>query len=370
MRDAFPRTIGWMGESYEFLLEDCQRLAPAVVGEWDPEQRESELEIQGRWFGGEFGKAFLGADGEEIEIVQWGRWNRGAGPDFEGCAVRVDGALRRGAIELDLDARDWERHGHGGNPEFNDVVLHVFTDGPSLNRFYTRTHEHRLVPQLQLPQYAWSQGPPDYLPEISPGRCVAPLGRFSDKEVESLLIGAASFRLREKSLRLRAMIASTSFEQAVFQALAEALGFHQNRASMAVLAQRCALEVLRALSIPDREALLLGEAGFLERKPWDSPDHEARRYFEDLRERWGALEEGSHLPSRDLPWRLSGNRPQNHPQRRIAALGAIVEAWDTLLPILECPSTTAGKVVSNHVNNFLNNLRHPFWSRRWTWQSA
>ncbi len=49
---------------------------------------ESELEIQARWFGGEFGREFVGVDGERIEIVQFGHWNHASGPDFTEAAVR------------------------------------------------------------------------------------------------------------------------------------------------------------------------------------------------------------------------------------------------------------------------------------------
>src|SRR5690606_6197109 len=106
--------------------------------------------------------------------------------DFTEVAVRVDGELRRGALEVDVDVRDWERHGHGGNREFNEVVLHVFTDQPAMNRVFTRTEDHRNIPQLLLPQFTGLEGPPDFLPEAFPGRCVAPLSRMTDGEVESL----------------------------------------------------------------------------------------------------------------------------------------------------------------------------------------
>jgi len=42
----------------------------------------SELELQARWFAGDFGKQFVSTAGDEIEIIQFGIWNREAGPDF------------------------------------------------------------------------------------------------------------------------------------------------------------------------------------------------------------------------------------------------------------------------------------------------
>src|SRR5690349_16410289 len=42
----------------------------------------SELELQARWFAGDFGKQFISTNGNKIDIIQFGVWNREAGPDF------------------------------------------------------------------------------------------------------------------------------------------------------------------------------------------------------------------------------------------------------------------------------------------------
>src|ERR1700757_788196 len=63
----------------------------------------SELEIQARWFAGEFGKQFVTTAGDTIDVVQFGTWNREAGPDFRDAAVSVNGSEpARGCIEIDL----------------------------------------------------------------------------------------------------------------------------------------------------------------------------------------------------------------------------------------------------------------------------
>ena len=36
----------------------------------------SELELQARWFAGDFGKEFVSTSGGRIDIVQFGVWNR------------------------------------------------------------------------------------------------------------------------------------------------------------------------------------------------------------------------------------------------------------------------------------------------------
>ncbi len=355
----FPVAAG----RYGIFRSQVWEKSSAVVRE-DGIESESEMELQARWFGGEFGRRFVGVEGEQIEIVQFGHWNRAAGPDFTETAVRINGKLKSGSIEIDSNVRDWEGHGHGVNPEFESVVLHVFKDGPALNRFFTRTARHREVVQLQLPQYAWSQGPPDFLPEAFPGRCVAPLSVMMDDEVESLLLCASQYRLRSKSERLQVMTSSTSVDQALYQALAEALGFHQNKTAMAVLAQRCPIGPLMRMKPFEREARLFGAAGFLDREIFDEAAHaEARRYLRDLWDCWWKMRDRvESTPARAIQWRFSGSRPGNHPQRRVGALAALVGQWEELRGLWENPVNS----VEKFVNNSLNNLHHPFWEGHFT----
>ena len=99
----------------------------------------SELELQARWFAGDFGKRFISTAGDEIDVVQFGTWNRESGPDFRDAAIRINGGDPiRGCIEIDLLDRSWETHGHATNPAFDETVLHVFVER-SDREFFTRT---------------------------------------------------------------------------------------------------------------------------------------------------------------------------------------------------------------------------------------
>lgn len=363
MSASFPAAA----ERYEGFRHRIWSQAGSVVRGVERPFRD-EIDLQAQWFGGEFGRFFTGSEGEKIEIVQFGHWNRGAGPDFTEVAVRLDGELRRGTLEVDVDVRDWERHGHIANREFNEVVLHVFTDQPAMNRIFTRTEDNRNIPQLLLPQYSGLEGRPDFLPEAFPGRCVAPLSRMADGEVESLLTAAAQYRLRRKSERLRVMTESTSGEQAMFQALAEALGFRQNKTAMAILAQRCPVNLLLGMDKMEREAYLFGAAGFLSSGGCEAPAGEdSRVYQRSLWDRWWKIRDSVETaPRRAIAWRFHGTRPHNHPQRRVGALAGLLEQWGQLRPLWE-------KNVNNrekYVNKLLKSLSHPFWEHHYTLASG
>ena len=65
------------------------------------------------------------ASGSTIEILHPGDWNRGAGPDFLGAEILVDGKRLRGDIEIHLRCADWHAHGHDRDPHFGGVILHA-----------------------------------------------------------------------------------------------------------------------------------------------------------------------------------------------------------------------------------------------------
>lgn len=228
-----------------------------------PATREpSELELQARWFAGDFGRVFRSVCGKQIEIVQFGTWNREAGPDFTGAAIRIDrGEVARGSIEFDLTNRSWETHGHATNPAFETTVLHVFVHA-SEQAFFTRTPSHRNVPQVRVQLATLPDSFAANVPLARPGRCQAPLHGLPAERVRGVLTGASQFRLQRKAARLRTLIDNHGRDEALFQEIAAALGYKQNKLPFTLLAQRLPLATLRA-SGDDAEALLFGVAGFL-----------------------------------------------------------------------------------------------------------
>lgn len=326
----------------------------------------SELEIQSLWFAGAFGQQFTGTEGESVRVVDFGVWNSGAGPDFTGCTVTVHGETRHGDIELDPDVRDWERHGHGGNPDYNGVVLHVFLTRPE-ERFFTRSQQHRRVPQVQLEPGALEAGVrPDLgLPAARLGRCAAPLRGMPAERVASLLEHAAQFRLQRKAARLARSVAAQGREQAVYQALAQALGYRHNQRSFMILAQRLPVRELRRQKPAEREARLFGAAGFLEGVRYEDTRGEARHYLHQLWSEWWKLRErcARWLDPRHHPvWRTAGTRPGNHPQRRLGALAAMLQHW----PQVSAPLLEADRWSLAGWRDRLQGLQHPYWSRHYT----
>jgi hypothetical protein len=319
----------------------------------------NELELQARWFAGEFGKSFVSTNGDTIDIVQFGTWNRETGPDFKDAAIRVNGGeARRGCVEIDLVDRNWETHGHSTNPAFDQTVLHVFID-QSDREFFSRTTSNRNVPQIRIDPAILPEAFSANIPLARPGRCRAPLGNLPEERIRSILDAAAQFRLQKKAARIRAKIENHGRDETLFQEIAAALGYKENKLPFTLIAQRSSLKSLRDKP-DDIEAILFGVAGFLGTPDLAVYKKSSRDYLRELWDRWWPYRNDMQrliLPAKI--WKHSSTRPSNHPQRRLAALSVVAHQWPAFRRSL---SKRNEKVVCN----LLEDLDHPFWKFRYT----
>jgi len=329
-------------------------------------QPMNELDLQSLWFGGAFGGEFISVDGRKVRIIDYGVWNSSAGPDFTGCTVEVEGERLHGDIELDPDARDWERHAHGANVDYARVVLHLFLDAPN-ERFFTRTCDHREVVQVRLsPEMLPDQVKPNrHLAAARLGRCHTPLSEMSPARVQSMLEAAAQHRLEKKSLKLHRCVEAHGREQAIYQALAQALGYRNNQQPFNILAQRFPVKTLLKMPVGERESLLFGVSGFLEGVVYEDTLPETRLYLRGLWESWWKQRAAAQKwmqPQQALRWKLAAIRPGNHPQRRLGALTAMLKQWERVSgPLME-----AGRWSQESWRETLLSLTHDFWSTHYT----
>src|SRR5437867_5409617 len=279
-----------------------------------PQRTPTELELQARWFAGDFGKHFVTTTADKIDIVQFGTWNREAGPDFRDAAIRVNGGEPvRGCIEIDLIDRNWETHGHASNPAFEETVLHVFVE-KSDREFFTRTKSNRNVPQLCIDPTVLPDAFNANVPLARPGRCQSPLKDLPEERVKSVLDAAAHFRLRRKAARIRNKIDSHGRDEALFQEIAAALGYKENKLPFTLIAQRLPLKFLRETP-QDIESLLFGVAGFLQTADLDLYNRSTIEYVRQLWDSWWPHRDDlQRLILSPKAWHVSGTRPLNHPQ--------------------------------------------------------
>ncbi len=253
--------------------------------------------------------------GQPFRVVYPGRPGGPAGPDFVDSVIETSGGERiTGDVELHVDAPDWYRHGHHGDPAYNGVILHVVmrTGGRG-----TSTHQSGTsVPIVRL------QGPAS---DTGGGHdlLLASLRSASDSEVEERLDRAGEMRFLAKSGGFAMELRSGDADQLVYAALLEGLGYSANRRPFRLLAGAVPYSHLAALRgepaatrLLAVKALLLHGAGMI-----DSAPPEDRPAISSLLRRLPL-----RRPVRKGEWTTSGVRPANHPARRTLGAARILDS--------------------------------------------
>lgn len=304
-----------------------------------------ELEIQARLFNGEYGTSFQTTGAAKVEILHFGEWNRESGPDFKSATLRFDdNPPLRGDIEVDWDARDWERHGHAINPTYESVALHLFIEDSGAAAF-ARTPQNRAIPQARLDLEAGFTAPP--ATQSTP---------VDTPSAQAMIAAAAEFRLHRKHAAIASASALHGPAASLFHGVATCLGYKDNSIPFLLAAQRTGLD--RACGNCG-ESLLFGIAGFLEPRSFDNADSTTRTYLKPLWDHWWTVRD--HLSRLVLPpssWKLGGIRPQNHPHRRLGALAAIASDFQRF-------RKAADMADPDSLVEFFENLRHPYWTHHW-----
>lgn len=347
-------------ELHRAVLQDCGGYLAAEAD--SPTKRKlGELEVQSLWMAGLLGNEGVTLRHGAVRIIDFGEWNRSVGPDFRRAEIEIDGVRMRGDIELDPTAQDWEHHGHGSNPEYNKVVLHVVLSPPP-EGWYTRDSQHRDIPILTISEQtlltATVASPP--LPAEKLELCREPLAAMGAEEITHMLQAAAAYRILNKRKAFRKKATNLGLRQAWYEALAETLGYHANKLAMQMLARRAPI---RELGI-HAESILFGTAGFLVPVLPEQATPETRSYHRSVWDAWWPQRSQYELEtSRAINWHFAPVRPGNHPHRRVAALATAVAQWKSIEPLLNA-------VRARELTKKLTSLEHPYWSHHCTLPSA
>ena len=261
--------------------------------------------------------------GTRIRVLYPGRSGTAAGPDFRDALLDVEGlGLVRGDVEIHLRQRDWKSHGHGGDPNYNGVVLHgsLEVDSPetelesgtsapvvSLSVLFDEVEGAELA-ELEDTQVAFD------LWELLAHRGYARPG--GAEEAGDLLDRAGDERFRHKAATLARFVAEQGPEQTLYEALLEGLGYRHNQQPFVKLARAAPYAALRRAMLP-----VLAEQRPMALRHWllalsglaDSLSGAPLR----LPPEFGPLMERKE-------WRLFRVRPSNHPAARIEGAAGLV----------------------------------------------
>ena len=271
-------------------------------------------------------RELLTAGGERLRVLYPGRRQGSGGPDFHHAVIRTGAGEIRGDVELHVRSSGWHAHGHHRDPGYNGVVLHVVLwDDQGRD---TILQNGTAVPVLPLHQYLASTDAFPSLLTAAEEPCHDAVARLGEGVVGALLDEAGDERFRSKARHFRSQLAAANCDQVLYQGLMRALGYSRNSDTFEELARRVPLATLRNMA-----------QGACPTSP------EA------------ALHRALTGEARLLTWRVSGVRPANSPQRRIAAAARLLARWlpsgglahGLLQAVAESDATAGHKGLEGHL---------------------
>jgi hypothetical protein len=262
--------------------------------------------------------------GQAVRIISPGIPNSDSGPDVFNAKIEIDGRQWAGNVEFHVRASDWHRHNHDGKHDYDNVILHVVFEADE--QIFSQSDNPIPTIVLQYPASILEKYQtltqnalfcPIRFDQIDPFR----LNQWIDR----LLIE----RLQSKTERISQILHNNqnNWEQAFYVTLCRAFGFGINSDAMQQVAQSLPLNTImhHRDSIEQIEALLLGQAGFLNNI--ENPDAETtlwQREYKFLSNKF------SLKPTDGVYFKFLRMRPASFPTIRLAQFAMLLHRHDHL----------------------------------------
>lgn len=265
---------------------------------------------------------FCTTAGETISILQPGFKNSNAGPDFLNAKIKVADVVWIGHVEIHINSSDWIDHRHHADPAYENVILHVvWKENQSIRQkdnspLPTAELKGRVSEDLML-RYRKLINQPESIP------CSHHLAGVRDIVKFGMIEKALIERLENKAGLVHELLKKNGndWEQTTFHLLCRNFGFKINTPAFDRLAEIIPYRILlKHEQLTQIEALLFGQAGFLDESKDDDYSRVLRREYEVLGKKY-SLERRRMNKSQ---WKFLRLRPANFPTLRIAQLAALV----------------------------------------------
>lgn len=260
---------------------------------------------------------------EPVMIFNPGSYNTDSGPDFSNARIRIGSVEWVGSVEIHTLSSEWINHRHDEDEAYRNVILHVVwkMDKPIYrsDQSLLPTIELRgLVAEELILLYRQLVNSSFSIPCKNSFPLVSPIARTM--MMEKTMIA----RLDRKAQEIIHLLDKNggNWEEVFYQMLCKSFGFKVNAAPFYQLAKALPIRIIQKHR--DRpevvEALMFGQAGFLESKKGDA-------YYLSLRKEYQYLAKKYAIEKDKLPkaqWKFLRLRPANFPTLRIAQLSAVL----------------------------------------------
>lgn len=257
-------------------------------------------------------------DGRCVEVLNPGRHNTNAGPDFLDAKVKLDGTVWVGNVEIHQRTSDWFRHHHDRDEAYENIILHV-AEEIDQKLFYPNGQE---IPQLQLSVPAYVRDNYEKLSRNDGNpRCREVVGSLSTFLIHNWMTSLTLERFEERTRQImqRREALDKNWEDTLFVTLARNFGFGINGDAFEQWAHSIPMSAVgkHRDNLFQIEAIFFGQAGLLEEDIVDDYYLKLQKEYRYLRQKF------TLTPIEAKRWKFLRLRPQNFPHIRIAQLAML-----------------------------------------------
>lgn len=205
--------------------------------------------------------------GNEIEILDFGKFNKNSGPDFSFAKIKTKNVVLAGNIELHVKSSDWYFHNHHEQKDYDSVILHVVYFNDVEISELTKAG----IPTLELKDYIDKSLLAKYKSLENAFNFIPCEGIFDASKIPFLFSEETLLKkLDEKSLEIETMLQKTknNYEAVLFQKLAYSFGLKVNAEIYQNIAENIDFKVIQKISQSQHqlESLFFGMGNLLEQE--------------------------------------------------------------------------------------------------------
>ncbi|MBK9331917.1 MAG: DUF2851 family protein [Ignavibacteria bacterium] len=319
-------------------------------------------------------------DGRNVEILNYGKRNDDAGPDYSDARIRLDGNVLSGSIEIHRSSADWNLHGHNTDGKYNDVILHVVLyDDLFSEKKSTVSGSAREIPTVVLSEFLsrsihciWKDiinKPSDSFklpcyPKNSEIHYEEKTGFLKELGHLRLKIKSEKFKERLKELSQYIDAEAAASGQVLFEYFCEALGYSKNKSQFISLSRKIDTAKFSSLNLNrmQTDSLVFGMSGFLTDLIIED------EYSEELFSSWiGIRSKTGKEEMIRSEWNFFRLRPPNFPTLRLAyASGLLFEILNNKFQERLCLEFAESVDILKSMHELLSSVEiSPYWKEHY-----
>jgi hypothetical protein len=275
------------------------------------------------------------SSGEAIRIISTGTHNTNQGTDFVNAKIKIGKTIWAGNVEVHINSSDWDMHHHSGDPNYDNVILHVVWNENAIVKDRVGNSLHTLelksrVPKLLLERYKMLMESSQFIP------CESQLQQVNELTMANWKQRLVAERLIKKSANIQAILKETNshWEETFWWLVAANFGLKVNNDLFQQVAKMLPVSILAKHKnrIQQVEALLFGTTGLLEKEFRE-------KYPQMLQKEFLFYQKKYKLKIIDGELSFLRMRPANFPTIRLAQLAMLIHESEHLFSKIKSSSS-------------------------------